>query len=143
MQVGMILNETMRLFPAVSTFSRVVTKDVQLGGLFIPKGMTIEIPVQAMHTDPAQWGKDPMRFDPERFANGVAQAVAHPQAFIPFGFGSKSCIGTNFAMMEMKIVVAMVLRRFQILPSPHYKHHPSMGFSTRPKFGMNLILKAL
>lgn len=142
--VGMVLNETLRLFPPASALVREAAKDVHLkGGLFIPKGITIEFPLLAIHQDKEYWGDDVGEFNPGRFANGVSEACSHKQAFFPFGLGPKFCIGNNFAVMEAKIVMASVLRRFQLLPSPNYKHHPTSVIVTRPKFGMPIIFKAL
>jgi cytochrome P450 len=142
--VGMVLNETLRLFPPVYNVARLATKDVHLkGGLFIPKGMAIEFPILAIHQDKEYWGDAVGEFNPGRFVNGVSEACSHKQAFFPFGAGPKNCIGNNFAVMEAKIVLASVLRRFQLLPSPNYKHHPIHMLVQRPKFGMPIIFKAL
>lgn len=140
--VGMILNETMRTFSPVPSITRVAMKDLHLNNLFIPKGMTIEFATSALHQDKQYWGDDVGEYNPERFANGVSGACSHPQAFNPFGLGPRTCIGNGFAVMEMKIVLASVLRRFEILPSPNYKHHPIFSFVTRPKFGLPIVLKA-
>ena len=110
-------------------------KDLQLKSLLIPKRVTIEFSVNAVHHDKEYWGEDVAEFKPERFANGLAAACSYPHAFIP--------LGNNFAMMELKIIVSRVLRRFQLLPSPNYKHHPVTVMVTRPKYGLPIILKAL
>jgi len=55
MQVGMVFNETLRLFPPATAFTRVATKDLQLKELFVPKGMTIEFTVAAIHQDRDYW----------------------------------------------------------------------------------------
>jgi cytochrome P450 len=117
----MILNEVMRIFVVVPAITRVAREDTQLGEFFIPKGLAVEIAVGAMHKDARLWGEDVGKFNPDRFANGVANACSHPLAFLPFSLGPKTCIGNNFAVMEAKLVVAMVLRRFQLLPSPNYR----------------------
>lgn len=141
--VGMVFNETLRLFPPIPILTRVATKDLQLKDLFVPKGMTIEFALTAIHQDRNYWGDDVGEFNPDRFANGVSEACSHRQAFLPFGLGPKYCIGNNFAVMQAKIVLAMVLRRFQLLPSPNYKHHPTITIVQMPKFGLPIILKAL
>jgi len=140
--VGMILNETLRTFSPVPTLVREATKDLQLKGLRIPKGLTIEFAPGALHQDKDYWGDDVAEYNPGRFANGVSGACSHPHAFNPFGLGPKYCIGNNFAQMEMKIIMAKVLRRFELLPSPNYKHHPVCSVMTKPKYGMPIILKA-
>ena len=141
--MGMFINEVSRAFTISSRTTRVATKDFQLGDLLIPKGLTVEIAYLSIHRDPALWGEDAAEFKPERFENGVSQACTHPKAFMPFGAGPRNCIGQKMALLEVKIVLSMTLRRFQLLPSPHYKHHPHYAMVTRPKYGMPLILKAL
>jgi cytochrome P450 len=139
----MVVNETLRTFTVAPSLVRMAGKDLQLKNLVIPKGVTVEFAVSALHQDKEYWGEDVAEFKPERFANGVAAACSHPLAFVPFGLGPKFCIGNNFAMYELKIIVSRVLRRFQLLPSPNYKHHPSLVMIMRPKYGLPIILKAL
>ena len=144
MQVENIVKETMRLFISITSVNtRIAKKDVEVGDLIIPKGMVVEFARQVMHKDPEYWGEDVGKFNPGRFANVALKAYNHPQAFIPFGYGSKTCIAMGFAMNEMKIILSMILKRFQIVMSPNYKHHPSLGLVARPKYGMHLILKSL
>lgn len=137
------MNETMRCHPVATTITRKAGKDLQLKNLVIPEGVVIEVSLNAMHMDKEYWGEDVAEFKPERFANGVAAACSHKHAFIPFGLGPKICIGNNFAMMELKIMVARMLRRFQLLPSPNYKHHPCNVVVMGPKYGLPIVLKAL
>jgi cytochrome P450 len=139
----MVINETLRLFGSLPRIPKVAVEDVQVKDLFIPKGLTVEVAVQSMHLDTALWGEDAHKFNPERFANGAANACTHPQAFLPFSAGLHFCLGSNYALMEIKILLAMILQRFQILVSPHYKHRPYFAFIQRPKYGLQVILKAL
>lgn len=141
--VGMILNEVSRLFPVFPFLLRTTAKDMQLGDIFVPKGITLEIPVHQIHRDPKLWGADVLEFNPNRFIEGVSQACQHPQGFLPFSFGPRYCIGQNFANMELKIVVAMVLSQFQLSVSPNYKHCPRFMLSQKPFHGVQLIVKSL
>ncbi len=142
-QVGMILNEVHRLFPILPQLTRVASKDMQLGNIFVPKGLVLEILVFHMHHDPKIWGENVMEFDPNRFANGVSKACQHQQSFIPFAFGPRNCLGQNFSLLESKVVIATVLSRFQLSVSPSYKHCPHNPFLHSPKFGVQLIIKSL
>ncbi|CAM6066140.1 unnamed protein product [Sphagnum tenellum] len=141
--VGMILNEVHRLFPILPQLTRVASKDMQLGDIFVPKGLVLEIPVFHMHHDPKLWGENVMEFDPNRFTNGVSKACQHQQSFIPFSGGPRYCLGQNFSLMESKVVVASVLSRFKLSVSPSYKHCPENLFLHSPKFGVQLIIKKL
>lgn len=116
---------------------------MQLGDIFVPKGLILEIPVLHMHHDPKLWGKNVMEFDPNRFATGVSKACQHQQSFIPFSFGPRNCLGQNFALMESKVVIASVLSRFQLLVSPNYIHHPQNFGILSPKFGVQVHVKKL
>jgi cytochrome P450 len=114
-----------------------------LDDIFVPKGSALEIPAHQIHRDPKLWGDDVFTFNPHRFAKGVSQACKHPQGFLPFSFGPRYCIGQNFANMELKIVLAMVLSQFQLSISPNYKHCPRFMFLQRPLYGVQLIVKSL
>ncbi|KAG0605431.1 hypothetical protein M758_9G058500 [Ceratodon purpureus] len=141
--MGMIVNEVTRVFSISPSITRVALKDFQLGDLFIPKGLAIEVAVLSMHRDPEFWGEDAAEFKPERFANGLSEACTNPNAFLPFGLGPRRCLGEKLALLEVKVVLAMILRRFHILPSPHYRHHPHFAMVSCPKYGVPLVLKTL
>lgn len=79
-QVGMIMNETLWTFPPAPMVDRVAGKDLQLKNSFIPKGMTVEFAMGAMHQDKEYWGEDVAKWNPKRFANGIAGACSHPQS---------------------------------------------------------------
>lgn len=142
-QVGMIVNEVHRLFTIVPSLQRTATKDMQLGEIFVPKGLVLETSVLQIHRDPKLWGSDALEFNPNRFVDGVAKACQHPQAFLPYSSGPRYCIGQNFANMELKVVLAMVLSQFQLSVSPNYKHHPLFMVAQRPFYGVQLIIKSL
>ena len=64
--LDMVLNETLRLYPIANRLERVCKKDVELNGVYIPKGSTVMIPSYALHHDPQHW-PDPEEFQPERY----------------------------------------------------------------------------
>lgn len=140
--MGMLLYETLRLYPVGSMLSREVQTDTQLGDLFIPKGMSVWIPVLAIHQDKELWGEDATEFKPERFAEGIGKACKHPMAFQGFALGPRNCIGQNFALMEAKIVMAYLLLHFKFTLSPAYKHSPQTVLTIiQPKYGVPLIVE--
>ncbi|KAF7096917.1 hypothetical protein CFC21_098797 [Triticum aestivum] len=139
--VGMILNETLRLYPpAVATIRRAKV-DVALGDLAIPRDTELLIPIMAIHHDPGLWGPDAAQFNPARFAGGAARAAAHPLAFIPFGLGARMCIGQNLALLEAKLTVAVLLQRFEMRPSPKYVHAPTVLMLLHPQYGAPVIFR--
>lgn len=145
----MIINETLRLYPPVSSMVRKVVTDVQLGKLILPADLELLVPNLVLHHDPHLWGDDVNVFKPERFAEGIANATKHNSAaFIPFGLGPRSCVGMSFALMEMKMALSMILQRFTIFLSPTYSHSPFTLLLLQPQHGIqkrgvdsNLIAK--
>ena len=146
LQLGMILNETLRLYPpAVATIRR-ATRDIVLGGgggqpVSVPRGTELLIPIMAMHHDAALWGPGAARFDPGRFAGGAARAAAHPLAFVPFGLGPRMCIGQNLALLEAKLTLAVLLQRFELARSPNYVHAPTVLMLLYPQHGAPVIFR--
>ncbi|KAI5076565.1 hypothetical protein GOP47_0008630 [Adiantum capillus-veneris] len=91
--VGMVINESLRLYPPASLILRKAENDMKLGETLIPAGTTILVPIIAWHHDERYWGADADEFRPERFEEGIAKACKVPGAFLPFSFGPRNCIG--------------------------------------------------
>ena len=109
-----VVNEAMRLYPPAPITSRVTVKDVQLGGTLLPPGSVIILPIYAVHHHRALWDR-PEAFDPDRFAPEQAKA-RHRYAFMPFGVGPRSCIGSAFALLEATAVLAVLVRSLDFAP---------------------------
>lgn len=141
--LGMILNETLRLYPPAVATVRRAKSDVVLGGRYhIPRDTELLIPIMAVHHDARLWGPDATEFNPARFADGVARAAKHPSAFIPFGLGSRMCIGQNLALLETKLTVAIILQRFDFRLSPKYLHAPTVLMLLHPQYGAPVIFRS-
>ncbi|CAI0440833.1 unnamed protein product [Linum tenue] len=143
----MIMHEVMRLYPPVMQMTRAVERDTKMGDFVLPAGTQLALPTILVHKDPEIWGDDVAEFRPERFADGVSKATrSHNQqgAYFPFGWGPRICIGQNFALMEAKIALAIILKRFSFELSPSYVHAPSPEAPIlQPQFGARLILHKL
>lgn len=126
-----IVNETLRLYPpAYTLFLREATADVDLLGCHIRKGDLVQIIPFLTQRDP-RFFTHPVRFDPSRFLNGPTW----PQyAYLPFGAGPRVCIGQNFGLMEVCLVVATVLQNMTPAPTDSIPE-PLAQFSLRPKGG--------
>ncbi|CAF2005791.1 unnamed protein product [Brassica oleracea] len=141
--MNMVLMESLRLYGPVIKMVREATHNMKIGHLDIPKGTSIIVPFLKMHTDKAIWGEDAKQFNPMRFENGVSQAANHPNALLSFSVRPRTCIAQNFAMMETKTVLTMILQRFRIILSPVYKHAPVDYFNIYPQYGLPVMLKPL
>ncbi|KAL8148722.1 cytochrome P450 72A397-like [Apium graveolens] len=141
--VTMVLQEVLRLYPPVPLFTRSIPKDAELGNIVLPGGIIIAVPVILLHHDPEIWGKDSLEFRPERFSEGVASATKGKSSYIPFGGGPRICIGQNFAMIEAKLALTMILQRFQFQLSPSYVHAPFPIVTLQPQHGAPLVLQRL
>jgi cytochrome P450 len=107
-----VLLETMRLYPPAYVIPRVCAEPMELGGYRIQPGAEVWMWVYFMHHD-ARWFDEPERFRPERFTP-EAEAHRRPNTFIPFGAGSRACVGRHFAMLEAMLCLATILRRFRL-----------------------------
>ncbi|XP_036407558.1 cytochrome P450 4V2-like [Megalops cyprinoides] len=107
-----VIKESLRIFPAVPLFARSICEDCRINGFKVPKGVNAIIIPYALHRDP-RYFPDPEEFRPQRFLpeNSIGR---HPYAFIPFSAGLRNCIGQRFAVMEEKVVLASILRRFKV-----------------------------
>ncbi|XP_045818172.1 cytokinin hydroxylase-like [Trifolium pratense] len=135
----MVINESMRLYPPATLLPRMAFEDIVLGDLYIPKGLSIWIPVLAIHHSEELWGKDANEFNPQRFASKSFM----PGRFIPFASGPRNCVGQSFAMMEAKIILAMLISKFSFTISDNYKHAPITVLTIKPKYGVQICLKPL
>jgi len=134
-----VIQEVLRLYPAAYLFAReAVTEDI-IDGYPIPPKTLIFITPYITHRDPKYW-HDPERFDPDRFnPENVASRPRH--VYYPFGEGPHVCIGNNFALMEMQLILAMALQRFRLRLVPNHPIAFKPEATLRPKHGMRMIVE--
>ncbi|KAM3707070.1 hypothetical protein ACJW30_03G198400 [Castanea mollissima] len=142
--MGMIINESLRLYPPVLAITREVVRKTRLGKLTLPAELLLFISNIAVQHDPQVWGEDVHLFKPERFSEGVSKATNNNiAAFLPFGMGPRTCVGFNFAITETKIALSMILQRYAFTLSPAYVHSPLQVLTLRPQHGIQVLLHSL
>ena len=108
------LQESQRLKPAVSGFSRTVPTDITLGGFQVPKGTVVSCFTMNIMRDPDNF-PDPLQFTPERWLRGCPHHQnAHPFAAIPFSHGPRKCIGKRFAELETYILAIKMVQAYRL-----------------------------
>lgn len=118
--VRRVLDETLRLHPTVPGYYRAAREDTVLAGRYpMRKGDWALAVTATLHRDP-RWGPDPDSFDPDRFA--PERVRARPGGlYKPFGTGERACIGRQFALHEGVLMLAALLRRYELVPDPQYR----------------------
>lgn len=108
------IKEAMRLYPPFWLIDRVAIEDSKIDGMTIPAGLRIALFVQGVHRRADLW-REPDAFRPERF---LGEEARHERdgAYIPFGSGPRTCVGSNFAMLQMLTILSAMLRRYDIAP---------------------------
>ncbi|KAF7036897.1 hypothetical protein CFC21_047415 [Triticum aestivum] len=141
--VTMVLYEVLRLYTPLTALQRKTYRPTELGGVRYPAGVVLMLPLLSVHHDKEVWGADAHEFRPERFSEGVSKASVDAPAFFPFGWGPRICVGQNFALLEAKMGLAMILQRFSFDLSPSYTHAPFTVGLLQPEHGAQVRLKRL
>lgn len=131
-----VMNETMRLYPPIWHLGRQNLVEDEIGGYIIPPKTHIRICPFLLHRHPDFWDA-PNDFQPDRF-NKENSKKQTPFSFIPFGMGPRLCIGRNFALMEMALILAMVLQRFRVHLAPGTEVELGPLLTLRPKEDFDL-----
>ena len=132
---GMVLAESMRLYPPTWVFIRIALQEDKLpSGAVIPAGSKLYLCPYVMQRHP-RYFSDPERFDPERFTD-VAKKARPQFAYFPFGGGARVCIGEHFAKMEGTLVLASIAQRFRLSLVSGQTIVPEPKMTLRPKSGI-------
>jgi len=144
------ITETLRLWPAVAAGTyRQLQFDEEVrsqgGGLVtLPRGTPVQIVNWSRQRNPELWGPDADEFNPDREFSaeevahvGCPMAAKNPQShrFSPFAHAPRSCLGRNFAQMEMRLIMLNLLRNFEFTLAPPYDTLIGAKFGATPKAG--------
>lgn len=135
---GWVVNEAMRVKPPSWRMIRVAIGDDVIGGYSIPAGSLVVLAQFLIHRSPKLW-PDPLRFDPERWDPARAESQ-HRFAFFPLGGGQRLCVANNFAQLEVRLVLALIVNRYQLelVGPPDVGHEPLVTMRPRGEIFVRL-----
>ncbi|OWY21769.1 cytochrome P450 [Sphingobacteriales bacterium UPWRP_1] len=131
-----VIQETMRLYPPAWIIDRTALEDDEVDGYKIPKDCILLLFIYGTHHSPKYW-KDPETFNPDRFSKENLKDLPN-YAYFPFGGGPRLCIGNNFALFEMQIVLATLLRQFTFSLQPGQTIDLQPLVTLRPRYGVQM-----
>jgi len=131
-----VIHEGLRLYPPFWMIDRMAVADDRVSDLAIPRGSTVIVYVYGAHHDPRYW-QNPEDFDTERFTK-PNDKLRTPFTFLPFGGGPRGCIGGNYAMLQILMILSDLLRKydFQLAPGQLIEARPMVIL--RPKHGIRM-----
>jgi cytochrome P450 len=133
-----VIEEALRLYPPVPVTTRQAIGADRLEHQEIAPGTIIIVAPWVVHRHRLLW-ESPELFDPSRFMPGAREAIDR-FAYLPFGIGPRTCIGASFAMQELIIVLATIVRTFRLDVAPGHKVWPLHRVTLRPQGGLPMIL---
>ena len=136
--VHRVFLEALRLRPPIWVMGRMPTVDRDIGGYPIPSGASVLLNQYVLHRDP-RFFPNPSAFDPSRWehANGRPR-----YAYFPFGGGERQCPGGDFALLEARLVLATIVRRWRIEPLSPATPRPAFKLTLRPRDGLRSRIMA-
>jgi cytochrome P450 len=131
-----VIQEGLRLYPPFWMIDREAIADDQVGDIAIPKGSTVIVYVYGAHHAPQNW-PDPESFDPGRFTKANVKQLT-PFTYLPFGGGPRICIGNQYAMLQILMILSELLRKydFELTPGQSIEARPMVIL--RPKHGIRM-----
>jgi cytochrome P450 len=131
-----VIRESLRLTPPAPWTTRIAATDAEVGGHHVPRGTEIVLSIFHTHRDETRY-EQPDRFDPSRWRH-IRPDVFE---FNAFSAGTRACIGSGFASLEMKTVLAMALRRFRVEFDPRWRVDPVLNITMAPRSGLRIIVR--
>ena len=133
-----VIEESLRLYPPIAALSRAAVEADMLGDMAVKPRSLIVIAPYVLHRHRGLWSR-PDAFDPSRFLPEARSAIPR-FAYLPFGVGPRTCIGSSFALQEAAIVLAVLTRHFDMQLRPHAEVWPLQRITLRPAKGLPMKL---
>ncbi len=131
-----VILEALRLYPPFWMVDRMAVADDRVGDVVIPRGSTVIVYVYGAHHAPRYW-QNPENFDTERFTK--ENEKLRPQStYLPFGAGPRGCIGGNYAMLQILMILSDLLRKYDFQLSPGQAIEARPMVILRPKHGIRM-----
>jgi cytochrome P450 len=131
-----VISEALRLYPPFWMIDRMAVADDLAGDVAIPSGSTVIVFVYGAHHAPKYW-QNPETFDPERFTK-ASEKLQPPFTYLPFGGGPRGCIGGNYAMLQILMILSVLLRRYDFQLSPGQTIEARPMVILRPRHGIRM-----
>jgi len=135
-----VLAESMRLFPPAWAIGRLAVEEHQFGGYGIPQGALVLISPYIAHRDARFW-ENADELVPERWESLSIKEAGNKFIYFPFSKGVRSCIGEGFAWAEGILLIATLLRKWNLRLQPEQKFGLSPLMTLRPKYGMKMKIE--
>jgi cytochrome P450 len=135
----MVLSESMRLYPPVWAIGRKAVEPWSAGGYEFAPGTVVLMSQWVMHHDERFW-PDPLRFDPQRWAN-AASSDRPRLAYFPFSLGPRGCIGENFAWLEAILVLATIAKSWSLHEADHTELKLRPTITLRPAHPLRMLTR--
>ncbi|KZV76178.1 cytochrome P450 46A1 [Peniophora sp. CONT] len=137
----MVLKETLRMHgPGFGTF-RYTDKEAEINGVHIPANTTLALWNPQVHRDKNIWGPNVDEFCPERWEQGLQSTGAPPGAYFPFSYGPRKCLGEGLAMLEMRLTLATLFRRYDVQLKDGFEMEFLAAFTLCSKNGLPVTTK--
>jgi cytochrome P450 len=131
-----VIMEALRLYPPFWMVDRMALRDDRAGDVDIPRGSTVVVFIYGAHHAPQFW-ENPESFDPERFSKAKEKLLT-PFAHLPFGAGPRGCIGGNYAMLQMLMILSVLLRKYDFCLAPGQTIEARAMVILRPEHGIRM-----
>jgi cytochrome P450 len=131
-----VIQEALRLYPPFWMIDRMAVEDDHVGDLAIPRGSMVIVYVYGAHHAPRYW-PNPENFDTERFTKANDKQRT-PFTYLPFGAGPRGCIGANYAMLQILMILSDLLRKYDFRLAPGQTIEARPMVILRPKHGIRM-----